>query len=45
MPGGVEDEMEVRRIRKGKYIPPRRVVHLGKVFSIFEIITIFHVKT
>jgi len=28
VPGGVEDEKELRRIRKGKYIPPRRVVHL-----------------
>ena len=27
LPSGVEEE--VKRIRNGKYIPPRRVVHLG----------------
>ena len=29
LPSGVDDEEEVKRIRNGKYIPPRRVVHLG----------------
>ena len=31
-PSGVDDEEEVKRIRNGKYIPPRRVVHLGRLF-------------
>ena len=31
-PSGVDDEMEVKRIRNGKYFPPRRVVHLGQTF-------------
>ena len=31
-PSGVDDEKEVKRIRNGKYFPPRRVVHLGQLF-------------
>ena len=30
LPSGVDDEEEVKRIRNGKYFPPRRVVHLGQ---------------
>ena len=30
---GEEEEEVLERIRKGKYIPPRRVVHLGKLQS------------
>ena len=31
----VDDEEEVKKIRNGKYIPPRRVVHLGQTFILW----------
>ena len=32
-PGSGNDEEEIKKITKGKYIPPRRVVHLGQFYA------------